>query len=563
MGKMIKKNWNILKADKVLVNKLAFDLNVSNEIASLLVLRGITNYENAKCFFRPSLDAIHDPFLMKGMKIAVNRLVLAKAKRENILVYGDYDVDGTTSVSMMYLFLLNEGLNVKYYIPDRYDEGYGVSKKGIDFANTNNISLIITLDCGIRAVEQVKYANNYNIDLIICDHHNPGKKLPEAHTILNPKQLDCKYPFKELSGCGVGFKLIHGYSNYHKIKFEKISRYLDLLAISIISDMVPINGENRVFAFHGLKKINKNPSVGIQSLINISKKQSSIHSSDILFGIAPLINAAGRISHAKYAVELLIEESPLKAKKYSEEILNNNIERKDLEKSITNEALEMVDKKKFSSVVFSNSWHKGVVGIVASRLIDVYYKPTIVLSEHNGMLTGSARSVKGFDIYKAIEKCSYLCDKFGGHKYAAGLSIKKKNIDIFIAKFEEIVSKSIKPEQLIQNIDIDLKINLLDIDNKFYRILKQFSPFGPGNKTPVFITKNLCFDGEKRFIGSDKSHVKLKFARENLSSIDAIGFGFASFFLNHNNESIDICYSLNENTWMSKTTLQINLIDVI
>ena len=560
---MIKKNWNILKADKVLVNKLAFDLNVSNEIASLLVLRGITNYENAKCFFRPSLDAIHDPFLMKGMKIAVNRLVLAKAKRENILVYGDYDVDGTTSVSMMYLFLLNEGLNVKYYIPDRYDEGYGVSKKGIDFANTNNISLIITLDCGIRAVEQVKYANNYNIDLIICDHHNPGKKLPEAHTILNPKQLDCKYPFKELSGCGVGFKLIHGYSNYHKIKFEKISRYLDLLAISIISDMVPINDENRVFAFHGLKKINENPSVGIQSLINISKRKSSIHSSDILFGIAPLINAAGRISHAKYAVELLIEESPLKAKKYSEEILNNNIERKDLEKSITNEALEMVDKKKFSSVVFSNSWHKGVVGIVASRLIDVYYKPTIVLSEHNGMLTGSARSVKGFDIYKAIEKCSYLCDKFGGHKYAAGLSIKKKNIDIFITKFEEIVSKSIKPEQLIQNIDIDLKINLLDIDNKFYRILKQFSPFGPGNKTPVFITKNLCFDGEKRFIGSDKSHVKLKFARENLSSIDAIGFGFASFFLNHNNESVDICYSLNENTWMSKTTLQINLIDVI
>tara|TARA_B110000438_G_scaffold64570_1_gene65087 strand:- start:8295 stop:9977 length:1683 start_codon:yes stop_codon:yes gene_type:complete len=560
---MIKKNWNILKADKVLVNKLAFDLNVSNEIASLLVLRGITNYENAKCFFRPSLDAIHDPFLMKGMKIAVNRLVLAKAKRENILVYGDYDVDGTTSVSMMYLFLLNEGLNVKYYIPDRYDEGYGVSKKGIDFANTNNISLIITLDCGIRAVEQVKYANNYNIDLIICDHHNPGKKLPEAHAILNPKQLDCKYPFKELSGCGVGFKLIHGYSNYHKIKFEKISRYLDLLAISIISDMVPINDENRVFAFHGLKKINENPSVGIQSLINISKRKSSIHSSDILFGIAPLINAAGRISHAKYAVELLIEESPLKAKKYSEEILNNNIERKDLEKSITNEALEMVDKKKFSSVVFSNSWHKGVVGIVASRLIDVYYKPTIVLSEHNGMLTGSARSVKGFDIYKAIEKCSYLCDKFGGHKYAAGLSIKKKNIDIFITKFEEIVSKSIKPEQLIQNIDIDLKINLLDIDNKFYRILKQFSPFGPGNKTPVFITKNLCFDGEKRFIGSDKSHVKLKFARENLSSIDAIGFGFASFFLNHNNESIDICYSLNENTWMSKTTLQINLIDVI
>ena len=560
---MIKKNWNILKADKVLVNKLAFDLNVSNEIASLLVLRGITNNENAKCFFRPSLDAIHDPFLMKGMKIAVNRLVLAKAKRENILVYGDYDVDGTTSVSMMYLFLLNEGLNVKYYIPDRYDEGYGVSKKGIDFANTNNISLIITLDCGIRAVEQVKYANTYNIDLIICDHHNPGKKLPEAHAILNPKQLDCKYPFKELSGCGVGFKLIHGYSNYHKIKFEKISRYLDLLAISIISDMVPINDENRVFAFHGLKKINKNPSVGIQSLINISRRKSSIHSCDILFGIAPLINAAGRISHAKYAVELLIEESPLKAKKYSEEILNNNIERKDLEKSITNEALEMVDKKKFSSVVFSNSWHKGVVGIVASRLIDVYYKPTIVLSEHNGMLTGSARSVKGFDIYKAIEKCSYLCDKFGGHKYAAGLSIKKKNIDIFITKFEEIVSKSIKPEQLIQNIDIDLKINLLDIDNKFYRILKQFSPFGPGNKTPVFITKNLCFDGEKRFMGSDKSHVKLKFARENLSPIDAIGFGFASFFLNHNNESVDICYSLNENTWMSKTTLQINLIDVI
>tara|TARA_B110000116_G_C16798553_1_gene568542 strand:- start:2833 stop:4515 length:1683 start_codon:yes stop_codon:yes gene_type:complete len=559
---MTKKEWNVLKPKEALVSQLASDLNISNSISHLLVLRGITNYDSAKSFFRPSLAHTHNPFLMKGMEIAVNRIDLAKSNNENILVYGDYDVDGTTSVAMIYLFLLQEGFNVKYYIPDRYEEGYGVSKKGIDFATANNISLIISLDCGIRAIEQVQYANKCNVDFIICDHHNPAKILPEAHAILNPKQLDCNYPFKELSGCGVGFKLIHAYANYNKIELEKIYQYLDLLAISIIADMVPITGENRVFASFGLKKINKNPSIGIQSLVNISRRNVDIKSSDILFGIAPLINAAGRISHAKYAVELLIEEDHLKAKKYSEAILKNNIERKDLEKIITNEALEMVDEKMVSNVVFSNSWHKGVVGIVASRLIDVYYKPTIVLSENNGLLTGSARSVKGFDIYQAIEKCSYLCEKFGGHKYAAGLSIKKENIHLFIAKFEEVVSKSIKPNQLIHNIDIDLKMNLLDIDNKFYRILKQFSPFGPENKNPIFISDNASIDGKLRLIGNDKSHVKLKFSRGILSPIDAIGFGLATSLKSNNNECVKICYTLNENTWNGKTSLQINLMDI-
>lgn len=560
---MTNKKWNILQTNKAIVSNLAKELNIDEKISKLLVSRGITNYIDAESFFRPKLKDIYDPFLMKNMGPAVDRLVIANSRNDSVLVYGDYDVDGTTSVSMMYLFLLKQGFNVKYYIPDRYDEGYGISKKGIDFARKNNINLIIALDCGIRAIEQVDYASDYNIDFIICDHHNPGEKTPKALAILNPKQIDCSYPFKDLSGCGVGFKLIHAYAIYNKIDLSNIFLYLDLVAISIIADMVPVTDENRIFSFYGLKKINTKASIGIQSLINISARQNSIKASDILFGIAPLINAAGRITHAKHAVSVLIEEDILKAQDYSEKILENNTNRKLIEKKITIDALEMVDEKKFSNVVFSSNWHKGVVGIVASRLIDSYYKPTIVLSEKNGILTGSARSVKGFDIYEAINKCSNLCEKFGGHRYAAGLTIKKENLNQFIEKFEQIVSSSIKPEQLINSIDIDLEIDLEEIDAKFYRILKQFSPFGPGNKNPILLSRNVKLDKNPRFIGKDKSHVKLNFYRENSAAIDAIGFGFAPIFKTLNNNLLSICYSLDENTWRNVTSLQINLRDVV
>jgi single-stranded-DNA-specific exonuclease len=560
---MTNKKWNILQTNNVTVSNLAAELNVDEKISRLLVSRGITNYVDAESFFRPKLKDIYDPFLMKNMSPAVDRLVLAKSRNDSVLVFGDYDVDGTTSVAMMYLFLLKQGFNVKYYIPDRYDEGYGISKKGIDFARNNNINLIIALDCGIRAIEQVDYASKYNIDFIICDHHNPGKKTPKALAILNPKQIDCSYPFKELSGCGVGFKLIHAYAIYKKIALSNIFFFLDLVAISIIADMVPVTGENRIFSFYGLKKINTKASIGIQSLINISARNHNIKASDILFGIAPLINAAGRITHAKHAVSVLIEEDFLKAKEYSEKILVNNTNRKLIEKQITIDALKMVNEKKFSNVVFSSDWHKGVVGIVASRLIESYYKPTIVLSEKNGILTGSARSVKGFDIYEAINKCSNLCEKFGGHKYAAGLTIKKENLNQFVEKFEEIVSSSIKPEQLINCIDIDLEIDLEEIDAKFYRILKQFSPFGPGNKNPLLLSRNVKLDKNPSFIGKDKTHVKLNFYRENSSSIDAIGFGFAPIFKTLNNNLLSICYSLDENTWKDVTRLQMNLRDVL
>jgi single-stranded-DNA-specific exonuclease len=555
------KNWKLQKVDHTLTNKLANELNVSKYIAKLLILRGVDSFIAAKNFFRPDLKNVHDPFLMKGMKEAVNRINIAKSQNESVLLFGDYDVDGISAVSMMYTFFKDQNINVNYYIPDRYSEGYGFSKQGIDHAFNQKNSLIITLDCGIRAVQQTAYANSKNIDVIICDHHNVADELPNAISILNPKQPDCFYPNKNLSGCGVGFKFISAYSKYNNIKVEETYKYLDLLALSLIADIMSLTGENRVYTFYGLKKINQNPCLGLKALINLLSKNNLIKASDISFGIAPLINAAGRMSHATNAVKLLIESNVHEAEVYAKILLENNNDRREVEKEITKQALEMIDNKMHTSVVSSTNWHKGVVGIVASKLLEKYYKPTIVFVEKDGFLTGSARSVKGFNIYEAIKECEDLCEKFGGHMYAAGLTIKSENFDLFKIKFENIVRKKIQPEQKINVIDIDLEIDLDLIDGRFYRILKQFEPFGPDNLNPTFSTENLNINASLRFIGEDKSHVKLELNTKS-AKINAIGFGIASKFKSLKKQKIDLCYTINENYWNNKTTIQLNIKDV-
>jgi len=551
--------WNIQNEDKKQVKKLADELGVNEIVAHLLVLRGIITYEAAKKFFRPQISHLHDPFLMKGMQSAVDRIELALKKGEKILIYGDYDVDGTTSVAMMYCFLSRFTDKIGYYIPDRYDEGYGISFKGIDFAKTEEYSLIIALDCGIRAVKQIEYASVKEIDFIICDHHSPGANIPRAISILNPKQKDCNYPFKELSGCGVGFKLIQAISEQRNIEFNEIGEYLDLLAVSIGADIVEMTDENRVLAFYGMKIINQSPRSGLKALIEKSGKTGILSISDVVFGIAPRINAAGRINHGKLAVEILVENNIEKAREFSEGIENHNIERKELDQNITKEALEMIDENKKSTVVHSKSWHKGVVGIVASRLIEKHYKPTIVLSEKDGELTGSARSVKGFDVYEALLKCEYLLEKFGGHKYAAGLTIKKQNLNSFIKEFEKVVSNTITKDQLVAEIEVDMEIELDEVNDKLYRIIKQFAPFGPMNRTPNFITKSVTDSGKGRKVGEDKSHLRLTLNTLNKDLV-SIGFGMGDDFEKiTDNKPFDICYSIDENTWNRTTSLQLRL----
>ena len=556
------KKWVRKKIDKNIVENLAKDLGVDKIISHLLVLRGIKTFEEAEYFFRPKISHLHDPFLMKNMSKAVARIEIAIIKQQKILVYGDYDVDGTTSVAMMYSFLAKYSENIEYYIPCRYDEGYGISIKGIDYAYENNFSLIIALDCGIRAVDQVNYANKKAIDFIICDHHTPSNNLPNAEAILNPKQIDCPYPYKELSGCGVGFKLIQAYCKKNNISFDEIIEFLDLLTVSIGADIVNMTGENRVFSFYGLKQINSNPRVGLKALMDLSSFTKDLDMSDVVFGIAPRINAAGRIKHASKAVEILVELDYVKAKEFSDAIEENNKTRKELDKAITIEALEMINTKKKSTVVFSKNWHKGVVGIVASRLIEHHYKPTIVLSENDGILTGSARSVHDFDLYAAISKCAHLCEKFGGHKYAAGLSIKKENIQTFIDAFENEVSNSITADQLIPKVEFDIKIELTDVNEKLFRIIKQFAPFGPKNLSPVFLSSEVIDSGYSKRIGSDKSHLKIM-AKTSRGSIQGIGFGMGDYFeiIKHPN-LFNICYSVSENEWNGRKNLQLMLKDI-
>ena len=558
----MEKRWIIQKSDKKFVQKLAKDLGVNHIIAHLLVLRGIENFDDAKLFFRPELKHLHDPFLMKNMQDAIDRIEKAIANKEKVLVYGDYDVDGTTSVAMMYSFLKRFSPEIEYYIPCRYEEGYGISLKGIDYAKKNNFSLIIALDCGIRAFNQVDYANEKEIDFIICDHHNPAGKIPNAVAILNPKQSDCNYPYKELSGCGVGFKLIQAYSQKNNIDFSEISEYLDLLTVSIGADIVPMTGENRVFSYFGLKQINTQPRAGLKALMDIANKIKELSISDVVFGIAPRINAAGRIEHAKKAVEILVEQDLDRAKKLASFIEENNVTRRNLDQNITKEALEMIDENKKSTVVFSKNWHKGVVGIVASRVIESHYKPTIVLAEKDGILTGSARSVHDFDLYEAISKCAHLCEKFGGHKYAAGLSIKKENLSEFIIAFEKAVSESITEDQLSPKIDVDMEIDIDAVDDKLFRIIKQFSPFGPQNLSPIFVSRSVVDNGYGKRIGADKSHLRIN-TKTASGSLAGIGFSMGDAFekIKDYNE-FDICYSINENEWNGRKNLQLMLNDL-
>jgi single-stranded-DNA-specific exonuclease len=561
----MKKQWNLKpKADPKLIAQLQESLGVAKIVAQLLVQRGITDFKEAKSFFRPTYDQLHDPFLMKDMTLAVNRLKKALEQKENILIYGDYDVDGTTAVALMYSFLKSIHPNVAYYIPDRYSEGYGISYQGIDYAAQNNFSLIIALDCGIKAVDKVAYAQEKEIDFIICDHHRPGANVPKALAVLDPKQNDCKYPYKELSGCGVGFKLIQAYCQKNNIAFEKITHYLDLLVVSIAADIVPITEENRVLAYYGLKQLSTEPRKGLKALMEVSDKEKNLTISDVVFGLAPRINAAGRIEHGAKAVALLVQEDIEQARSMAQKVNEHNLKRRELDQSITQEALKMVIPNAKSTVVYQENWHKGVVGIVASRLIETHYRPTIVLTENNGMLAGSARSVKGFDIYNAIGSCSEYIEQFGGHKYAAGLTLKKENLAGFTAKFEEVVSATIQEEMLNPQISIDAELTISEINPKLYRILKQMAPFGPGNMSPTFMTQQVIDRGYGRKIGQEQTHLKLNVGdKEPTQYLDCIGFGMADKFeLIKEGQQFDIAYAIEENVWNGNVNLQLRLKDI-
>ncbi|MCM8569728.1 single-stranded-DNA-specific exonuclease RecJ [Gramella jeungdoensis] len=553
------------KPDPITVNALADKLGVGLPVARLLVQRGIDSFEEARKFFRPDLQDLHDPFLMKDMELAVQRIEQAMANEENILVYGDYDVDGTTSVALMSSYLKYRYPNVATYIPDRYEEGYGVSYQGIDYAADNEISLIIALDCGIKAIEKVAYAKEKGIDFIICDHHRPGNQIPEAVAVLDPKRTDCDYPYDELCGCGVGFKLIQALSKRNNEPEEVLLPYLDLVATAIGADIVPITGENRILAYHGLHVINVAPRKGISSLLG-DRKNVSI--TDVVFIVAPRINAAGRMKHGQHAVDLLTEEDEEIARKYAEEIEAFNTARRSADKSITEEArqqiIEQKEEDRLTTVVYSENWHKGVIGIVASRLTETWYRPTLVFTKSGEKLAASARSVKGFDVYEALEGCKEHIEQFGGHKYAAGLTLLETEYENFKRKFEEVVSESIDRKLLTPELSIDAEINLNDINPKFYRILKQFAPFGPGNMSPVFLTKGLIDTGFGKCVGEDKTHLKCKVKQdENGPAFDVIGFNLGSKLdLIKDYKRFDAVYSLDENTWNGNTTIQLKLKDI-
>ena len=550
--------------DKDIVCALQESLGVSELIATLLAQRGIKTFEEAKQFFRPQLSDLYNPFLMKDMDKAVERLHRAISSNEKILVYGDYDVDGTTAVSLMYLFLKDKCKYVEYYIPDRYDEGYGVSYKGIDYAKSNDFSLIVCLDCGIKAVEKVAYAKNKDVDFIICDHHRPGDTLPLAVAVLDPKRSDCDYPFKELCGCGVGFKLAQAYYQQYNLPFEDLVPLLDLVVVSIAADIVPMIDENRVLSFYGLQQLNASPRIGLKALMDVANRKETFNISDVVFGLAPRINAAGRIEHGNKAVELLVQQDFSIAKEKADYIDNHNFTRKELDKSITQEALGMIVPDANSTVVCSDKWHKGVVGIVASRLIETHYRPTIVLTESNGKLTGSARSVSGFDVYNAIDACSDLLEQFGGHKYAAGLTLKKENLTAFIQRFEEVVSTTITAEMQIPKINIDLEMPMEDITMKTHRIIEQMAPFGPSNSRPVFMTKGVIDNGSGRLIGQDKNHLKLAITDNHNSKIlDGIGFGMSDYFSTiKDKQPFDVCFVLDLNEWNGNSKLQLRIKDI-
>lgn len=565
----MEKQWKINAGDTTGVSaELQEKLNVDRVVARLLKLRHIENYEEAKVFFRPEFSQLHDPFLMKGMEVAIERIQLAISKNEKVLIFGDYDVDGTTAVSVVYSFFKNHIQNIAYYIPDRYKEGYGISFKSIDFAAENNFSLIIALDCGIKAVDKVDYANEKNVDFIICDHHLPGSDLPKAVAILDQKQKDCPYPYKELSGAGIGFKLIQAFSYKNNLPQELCYKYLDLVATSIAADIVPITGENRVMAYYGLEQINSNPRPGIKALLNINQQKNPANISTLVFTLGPRINAAGRIEHGSKAVELLTCEDDEQADIFALAINDTNTQRRDLDLGTTTEAFELLDndiltQSKRTTVLFNENWHKGVIGIVASRLIEKYYRPTIILTESDGKVTGSARSVREYDVYSAIEKCSDLLEQFGGHKFAAGLSLKRENVEAFKTKFESVVSASITADQLIPKIEVDIELEFHEITQKLLRILKQFAPHGPENMTPVFCSRSVFDTGWGQVFGNN--HLKLELFQKSNPNIrfQAIAFDkgdYVNFF--QRKIPMDILFKVQENEFKGATTVQLVIEDL-
>ena len=559
--------WNLKsKPEKEKLQALQNALQVDEIIATLLVQRGVETYEQAKTFFRPTLADLHDPYLMKDMDKAVNRIEKAIQNNENILVFGDYDVDGTTAVSLVSSYLRSFYPNVATYIPDRYGEGYGISYLGIDYADDNGISLIIALDCGIKSIDHVNYAKAKNIDFIICDHHRPGPVLPEAVAVLDPKREDCSYPYDELCGCGVGFKLIQALAKNRNQTIDDLVLYLDLVATAIAADIVPITGENRVMAKFGLEVINSNPRPGIKALIqNVKKKVLTI--TDVVFIVAPRINAAGRIKHGNEAVALLTEYNIQQAEQFASEIEKYNSDRKDLDKQITKEALLQIQENneqiRCSTVVYQENWHKGVIGIVASRLVENYYRPTIVFTKSGDKLAASARSVKDFDVYNALEACAEHLEQFGGHMYAAGMTMLPENYENFKNAFEKVVAATIHPDLLIPEIAYDAEINLSDLNPKLMRVLKQFEPFGPENMTPLFLAKNLIDSGYAKTLGGDDEHLKIFVKQGNSENFNAIGFGLGKKFdIVKNKNKFEGIFSLEENEWKDTVTLQLQLRDI-
>lgn len=558
-------------SDPEKVDRLATEVGIDKVLADLLIKRGVETFAQARSFFRPSLDNLHDPFLMKDMDVAVERLHRAVVSGESILVYGDYDVDGTTAVALLYSFVRRFTDKVDFYIPDRYDEGYGVSFKGIDYAVESGAGLIVTLDCGIKAIDKVEYAASKGIDMIVCDHHLPEDSLPAAVAVLDPKREDCHYPFDDLSGCGVGFKLVQAYSARYGVPFETLVPLLDLLVVSIASDLVTMVGENRILAHFGLKQLNENPCTGLQAMINLSSLEPGhVSIDDIVFKIGPRINAAGRMETGRLAVELLTSRSLSEAMQIGEKINESNNERKNIDREITQEALDMVQTGNClcngsAMIVYNPQWNKGVVGIVASRLVEAYYKPTVVLTKSNGFVSGSARSISGFDLYGAIESCADLLENFGGHVYAAGLTLKEENLPEFARRMDEYISAKIETEMMTPVIEVDSKLNFARITPKFFRILKQFQPFGPGNHNPVFLTENVYDAGTGRKVGAGGVHMKLDLIQEDqpYHQISSIAFNMAEHY-DHIKEGnpFDICYSIVENYYRGNSSIQLRIKDL-
>ncbi len=554
--------------DKHLAEQLGKEVNVGTDLAGLLIQRGVNNFEEAHKFFRPSLNDLHDPFLMKGMGIAVDRIITAIKKKETMMIYGDYDVDGTSAVALVWMFLSKIYGNVLFYIPDRYNEGYGISFTGIDRAAESGATLMIALDCGIKAVDKVAYARTKNIDFIICDHHLPGNELPQALAILNPKQADCPYPFKELPGCGIGFKLCQALTQKMNLEMPPLLEYLDLVAMAIGADIVPIVGENRILTYNGLKKLKENPNHGFRALLEFYYEKPFYEVSDLVFSVGPRINAAGRMAHGSEAVQLMASSSIEDAREHAKLINSRNTDRQGVDKTITADALDMLFKDpkiadKKSTVVYNPLWHKGVVGIVASRLIEKYHRPTIVLCESNGKATGSARSVNDFDIYNAIEKCSDLLEQFGGHQFAAGMTMTLENVPIFIDKFEQVVSQSITAAQLMPSIVYDMEIPISRITPKFIAIINQFAPFGPHNMNPVFLSRNVWDTGYAKQVGNG-GHLSMNITQaDGTKPMRAIGFGLGDAYEGvSSGRSFDMLYTIEENHFNGNVTVQLNLKDL-